>query len=1212
MATPHLARWAAGLACVVPWPVATGLAAPLTEQPAVSGSAIDAVTALRDAAELQLSGPATPTPVPAPEGVRPSDLEPIDRDSETWRHASASLVDVMASAASSPAIEPAPDSTRPPEAIVLQAVRLYARGREKAAAGDSQGAIADLEQATRLDPTAHQPWRELGDAQTAAGRRLAAIGSYTMACSMGSDDPRVWWLVGRDALKSGQSGRAVLLLARANATVKAATDPALEYLLASDLAEALLTEGRIRAAIECMEKASSMPIPLPWPTRMRSEVIDFARRRHELLRITADAAVRLGDAQAAVSLYERAQDDGEAGSPDLLRRRVHALWSTGRPIAAAWTVIQELADRETPLGDAHLSVIRRLAFSEQARPLMEAAIRELAGRCSLAGPTARRQWIRAIAAANPGEAGRAILRDELARSPESHDLFSDLIATHPRNDPQARATEFTRLVERSPRAAVHIGSLMLTSIEAEGELAEFERSGSWAARVARIRWLVLMGRFSHAFDAASEPAPSSAGRAAGYLEAARLHAMAAGGRYDLVAGPLAAVRQSVPGDDPLLFPRALTELQRYQEAFESLPDATSDSYGRLSTEQRLAAAGISVRAGRPDAAEQFAVAVLAEDPYGEEAYETLIGLYAAPSPLADDENFSRAVRLLRQASPQGRAVRWLAAQEMAARRMDTQARESLLSLAGDGVLSDALVTVLTQSLERRAAQASPGDDEAVTSIRRLLATYPESPALWSALPRVLVASGRAEEADTELARRLTTRPWPSLASAREALNRDALQRPDVARSLAFDRLSPWPRPIELTVSYASELSREGRLAEAATALQEGLPDGCSLTLDQQNRVGSLISGAFEVSERPGAYPVPKAGADLDAVLKVFDVLIRHGVRLAPPMHQARVATLIAARPVNIEALRAACDGAARDVPSAAPAIYALAAQELANTAALPSDAVWFLRRSIHASRAEPPLALLLSYFTLVAEFGSVDDVADIDDVVGGLDGQRAILQRILDDDAFPATDTLVRAEFYYQFGGLCTTRGRRDLAEASLLKAIEVYPDHPMACNDLGYYLVEDGRDQAMAERLLVLALTLRPESHNVVDSVGWLRYMQGRLEDSIDPATGSTVEGAVSLLTRAAAMAGDDTNATILDHLGDALWRAGRPEDAVNAWSRAEAALAGQLDGLNPDAAAVGWRRAIIERSRAELDLLRNKITAARDGTPPPVTPMHWGNQAP
>ncbi|MBL8963781.1 MAG: hypothetical protein KF787_10525 [Phycisphaeraceae bacterium] len=1211
MATSNLARWLTCLACALPGTTA-GRAPPHSSAPwAVFAPGSDPVSTLRDAAELQMAAPARPTPVPIPEGINPSDLEPIEPGSPAWQRASARLADILAEAHSRPAIDPAPLVPRPPEAIVLQALRLYAQGRGKAAAGDHQGAITDLDQATRLDPSAHEPWRELGDAQTAAGRRLAAIGSYTMACSRGSDDPRVWWIVGRDAIKSAQTDKAVSLLARAQELIADATDPALEYLVAADLSEALLAQGRLRAAIESGARAGAMPIPLPWATRLRTEVIDLARRRSELLRMAADAAVRLGDAQAAVSLYELAEEDGEAGSPDLLRRRMHALWSTGRPLAAAWTVVRELEGRDSPLEDTHLAVIRHIARSDEARTLMADAIRELADRCPLPGDSARRQWERAIAAATPGEAGRSILRQALARSPEADDVFWDLIATHPRNDPRARVTEFVRLVEQSPRTLVLIGTFMLTSIEAEGELAEFERSKSWVAHVARIRWLVLMGRFADALDTAQKAVQSPPGFAQAVVLATRVHAMASTGRYDLADDALADLHRTAPDDDPLLLARALSECQRFSEAFEILPAASSESSGRLSAEQRLAATGIALRAGRADAAEQFAISVLGDDPYAQAAYETLIGLYAAPSPLADDDKLARAVRLLRQAAPEGRAVRWLTAQEMMARRMDTQARASLTRLANEGVLADSLVSMLSQLLERRATQGGDGASEAVTTVRRLVATYPESPALWTALARVLVAAGLAQEADTELASRLAKRPWPSLASARESLNRDALHRPEVARSLALDRLSPSPRPIELTIAYAAELAREGRLSDAAAVLREELPARCSLTIDQQNRVGSLITGEFEVSDRPGVPPVPRPGANHSAILDIFDVLVTRGARLAPPMHQARVFVLIAARPVDISALRSACSQAERDAPAAAPAIYALAAQELANTAAMPGDAVWFLRRAI-LTTPDPNLSILIAYFSLVAEHGSIEDIADLEDVIGGLDGQRAILQRVMDEGSLPTDPALLRAEFFYQFGGLCTTRGRRELAEAALLKALDIHPDHPMACNDLGYYLVEDGRNQALAERLLVRAYTLRPDSHNVIDSFAWLRYMQGRIEDWSDPVTGSRGEGAASLLERAAAVAGDDDNATILDHLGDALWRAGRRDDALAAWRKAQTALTGQLDRISPDAAAVAWRRAIIERSRAELERIQAKIAAALEGHDPPVAPMHWVPQDP
>ena len=73
---------------------------------------------------------------------------------------------------------------------------------------------------------------------------------------------------------------------------------------------------------------------------------------------------------------------------------------------------------------------------------------------------------------------------------------------------------------------------------------------------------------------------------------------------------------------------------------------------------------------------------------------------------------------------------------------------------------------------------------------------------------------------------------------------------------------------------------------------------------------------------------------------------------------------------------------------------------------------------------------------------------------------------------------------------------------------------------------------------MLEKARSLRPYDGYIVDSVGWTYYRLGRYDDAAQ-----TLEAAVLLVP------GD---ATINDHLGDALWKAGRKMEARYQWDHA------------------------------------------------------------
>ena len=73
---------------------------------------------------------------------------------------------------------------------------------------------------------------------------------------------------------------------------------------------------------------------------------------------------------------------------------------------------------------------------------------------------------------------------------------------------------------------------------------------------------------------------------------------------------------------------------------------------------------------------------------------------------------------------------------------------------------------------------------------------------------------------------------------------------------------------------------------------------------------------------------------------------------------------------------------------------------------------------------------------------------------------------------------------------------------------------------------------------MLEKARTLRPYDGYIVDSVGWAYYRLGRYDDAA-----KTLEQAVLLVP------GDPT---INEHLGDALWKAGKRIDARFQWNHA------------------------------------------------------------
>ena len=116
--------------------------------------------------------------------------------------------------------------------------------------------------------------------------------------------------------------------------------------------------------------------------------------------------------------------------------------------------------------------------------------------------------------------------------------------------------------------------------------------------------------------------------------------------------------------------------------------------------------------------------------------------------------------------------------------------------------------------------------------------------------------------------------------------------------------------------------------------------------------------------------------------------------------------------------------------------------------------------------------------------------------------------------------------------------GKWEEAKAELALALKDRPDNPLLLNFLGYGKLERGEDMDAAEAMVRKASALRPDDASITDSLGWAEFKRGRLSQ------------AISTLQRAAAA--DPSQAEIQEHLGDALYSAGRRYEARFAWRAA------------------------------------------------------------
>ncbi len=96
-----------------------------------------------------------------------------------------------------------------------------------------------------------------------------------------------------------------------------------------------------------------------------------------------------------------------------------------------------------------------------------------------------------------------------------------------------------------------------------------------------------------------------------------------------------------------------------------------------------------------------------------------------------------------------------------------------------------------------------------------------------------------------------------------------------------------------------------------------------------------------------------------------------------------------------------------------------------------------------------------------------------------------------------ATRWAENTEILFRLGVLEDTTGERDQALARMEEIIRIDPDHADALNYLGYSLADQGVDLDRALVLIQNALRLEPDNTYFRDSLAWVLFRRGQLEEA-------------------------------------------------------------------------------------------------------------------
>ena len=129
------------------------------------------------------------------------------------------------------------------------------------------------------------------------------------------------------------------------------------------------------------------------------------------------------------------------------------------------------------------------------------------------------------------------------------------------------------------------------------------------------------------------------------------------------------------------------------------------------------------------------------------------------------------------------------------------------------------------------------------------------------------------------------------------------------------------------------------------------------------------------------------------------------------------------------------------------------------------------------------------------------------------------------------------SDLLYTRAMLAERMGKIDVLEKDLRAILAKEPDNSQALNALGYTLADSTKRYDEALALITRAMEISPKDFYILDSMGWVLYRLGRLDESI------------KYLEKARELRNDPEVAA---HLGEVLWVKGDREAATRTWDAA------------------------------------------------------------
>jgi tetratricopeptide (TPR) repeat protein len=418
---------------------------------------------------------------------------------------------------------------------------------------------------------------------------------------------------------------------------------------------------------------------------------------------------------------------------------------------------------------------------------------------------------------------------------------------------------------------------------------------------------------------------------------------------------------------------------------------------------------------------------------------------------------------------------------------------------------------------------------------RILEILNDSTDAWVLVSRILSLSGDPAEADKVLEHLLTVRENADSADVFYARSQLAVQSRDLKQAFEYAR-----RAVELNPERPEFLTWAGRLALNLELKDTGIEYiRRAWMLDPDNH--DLALGYADLLARNG---------DADAARKVMEEMEQTpDVMLSRILFELSAQNRSGAEKLFTEFAVMAWEDASEKAFYQAQSAEALG---------MSRQAIAFYEQVTDGDRA---LASSLRRAELIALDGDMEaaraELAEMrlkpneTTIEQSWLTEARILREAGDrEESFNVLDTAVAqlpasVPLLYSRSLLAAELGRVDIAEKDLRTILAAQPENAAALNALGYTLADQTERYDEAEELIRQAYILQPNEASIVDSMGWIAYRQGRLEE------------AEEFLRKAWGL---DRNPEIAAHLGEVMWFRAKQDEALEIWREGM-----ELDAENP-----------------------------------------------